>query len=89
MAKEAALLRRIGSVNPRSDAAELEAEQVDELVLIFGIVPLAIALIVIYLSTWLAYRVSRRAVSRTGCSRMSRRGAWRAQKSVRGSTKKQ
>lgn len=42
---------------------QFEAEQVDELVLIFGIVPLAIALIVVYLSTFLAYRVSRRAVS--------------------------
>jgi signal transduction histidine kinase len=42
---------------------QFEAEQVDELVLIFGTVPLALALIVIYLSTWLAYRVSRRAVS--------------------------
>jgi signal transduction histidine kinase len=40
-----------------------EAEQVDELILLFGIVPLALALIVIYLSTYLAYRVSRRAVS--------------------------
>lgn len=40
-----------------------EAAQVNELVLIFGIIPLAIALIVIYLSTYLAYRVSRRAVS--------------------------
>ncbi len=40
-----------------------ESEQVDELVLLFGIVPLALALIVIYLSTYLAYRVSRRAVS--------------------------
>ena len=40
-----------------------ESEQVDELVLLFGIVPLALALIVIYLSTFLAYRVSRRAVS--------------------------
>lgn len=40
-----------------------EAEQVDKLVLIFGTVPLALALIVIYLSTYLAYRVSRRAVS--------------------------
>jgi signal transduction histidine kinase len=40
-----------------------EAEQVDELVLLFGIVPVALALIVIYLSTYLAYRVSRRAVS--------------------------
>lgn len=40
-----------------------EAEQVDELVLLFGIIPLAIALIVIYLSTYLAYRASRRAVS--------------------------
>ncbi|MGD9264691.1 MAG: HAMP domain-containing sensor histidine kinase [Lysobacterales bacterium] len=42
---------------------QFEVEQVDELVLIFGTVPLALALIVIYLSTWLAYRVSRRAVS--------------------------
>jgi len=40
-----------------------EAEQVDELVLLFGTVPLALALIIIYLSTYLAYRVSRRAVS--------------------------
>ena len=40
-----------------------EAQQVDELVLLFGIIPLALALIVIYLSTYLAYRVSRRAVS--------------------------
>jgi len=40
-----------------------EAEQVNELVLLFGFVPLALALIVIYLSTYLAYRVSRRAVS--------------------------
>lgn len=40
-----------------------EAEQVDELVFLFGFVPLALALIVIYLSTYLAYRVSRRAVS--------------------------
>ena len=40
-----------------------EAEQVDELVFLFGFVPLAVALIVIYLSTYLAYRVSRRAVS--------------------------
>jgi len=42
---------------------QFEAEQVDQLVLIFGTVPLALALIVIYLSTWAAYRVSRRAVS--------------------------
>ena len=42
---------------------QFEAAQVDELVLIFGTVPLALALIVIYLSTWLAWRVSRRAVS--------------------------
>lgn len=42
---------------------QFEAEEVDRLVLIFGIVPLAIALIVVYLSTYLAYRVSRRAVS--------------------------
>jgi len=53
-------------VSERGDARiylKFEAEQVDELVLIFGTVPLALALIVIYLSTWLAYRVSRRAVS--------------------------
>jgi signal transduction histidine kinase len=42
---------------------QFESEQVDELVLIFGTVPLALALIIIYVSTWLAYRVSRRAVS--------------------------
>ena len=40
-----------------------EAEQVNELVFLFGIIPLAIALVVIYLSTYMAYRVSRRAVS--------------------------
>jgi signal transduction histidine kinase len=57
---------RIVYVSERGDARvylKFEAEQVDELVLIFGTVPLALALIVIYLSTWLAYRVSRRAVS--------------------------
>ena len=40
-----------------------EAERVNELVFLFGIIPLAIALVVIYLSTYMAYRVSRRAVS--------------------------
>ena len=39
---------------------QFESEQVDELVLIFGTVPLALALIIIYVSTWLAYRVSLR-----------------------------
>ncbi len=40
-----------------------EAAQVEELVTLFGLFPLALALIVVYLSTWSAYRVSRRAVS--------------------------
>lgn len=40
-----------------------EVGQVDQLVTLFGLVPLALALIVIYLSTYGAYRVSRRAVS--------------------------
>lgn len=40
-----------------------EVSQVDELVTVFGIIPLAFTLIVIYLSLYIAYRVSRRAVS--------------------------
>jgi len=40
-----------------------EVGQVGELVTLFGIVPLALALIVIYLSLYSAYRISRRAVS--------------------------
>ena len=40
-----------------------EAGQVGELVTLFGIIPLALALIVIYLSLYSAYRISRRAVS--------------------------
>jgi signal transduction histidine kinase len=40
-----------------------ESGQVNDLVTTFGIVPLAIALTVIYLSLFSAYRVSRRAVS--------------------------
>jgi signal transduction histidine kinase len=40
-----------------------EAGQVAELVTLFGVLPLALALIVIYLSLYLAYRTSRRAVS--------------------------
>lgn len=40
-----------------------EVEQVGDLVTMFGVIPLAFALIVIYLSTYSAYRVSRRAVS--------------------------
>jgi len=40
-----------------------EVAQVDELVTVFGIIPLAFTLIVIYLSLYIAYRVSRRAVS--------------------------
>ncbi len=42
---------------------EFEVGQVDQLVMLFGLIPLALALIVIYLSTYGAYRVSRRAVS--------------------------
>lgn len=40
-----------------------EVEQVTDLVILFGVIPLAFALIVIYLSIFSAYRVSRRAVS--------------------------
>jgi signal transduction histidine kinase len=40
-----------------------EVEQVNELVLLFGLIPLALALTVIYLSLYAGYRVSRRAVS--------------------------
>ena len=40
-----------------------EVEQVSNLVTMFGVIPLAFALIVIYLSIYSAYRVSRRAVS--------------------------
>lgn len=42
---------------------EFEAGQVSDLVTTFGVVPLALALTVIYLSLFSAYRVSRRAVS--------------------------
>ncbi len=40
-----------------------EVDQVDDLVVLFGIIPLAIVLIVIYLALYSAYRISRRAVS--------------------------
>jgi signal transduction histidine kinase len=40
-----------------------EQEQVDRLALWFGFVPLTIVLAVIYITTWLTYRVSRRAIS--------------------------
>ena len=40
-----------------------EIEQVNELILLFGLIPLALALTVIYLSLYSGYRVSRRAVS--------------------------
>jgi signal transduction histidine kinase len=40
-----------------------EQEQVDRLALWFGFVPLTMVLAVIYVTTWLTYRVSRRAVS--------------------------
>ena len=38
-------------------------ERVDELAAYFGLVPLMIVLLVLYLSVWLAYRASHRAVS--------------------------
>jgi signal transduction histidine kinase len=40
-----------------------EQEQVDKLALWFGYVPLTIVLAIIYITTWLSYRVSRRAIS--------------------------
>jgi signal transduction histidine kinase len=42
---------------------EFEVEQVEQLVTLFGLIPLALALTVIYLSLYSAYRVSRQAVS--------------------------
>jgi len=42
---------------------QFEVEQVEELVTLFGLIPLALALIVVYLTIFSAYRVSRRAVS--------------------------
>ncbi len=42
---------------------EFDGKQVSELATIFGLLPLAIVLIVIYLSSWLGYRFSRQAVS--------------------------
>ena len=40
-----------------------DGERVSELALWFGLVPLAGALVILYLSSWLAYRLARRAVS--------------------------
>ncbi len=40
-----------------------DGEQVGELALYFGLVPLASVLVVIYLLTWLGYRLSRQALS--------------------------
>ena len=42
---------------------EFEGDSADELVLLFGILPLSAVLILIYLTTWIVYRLSRRAVS--------------------------
>jgi signal transduction histidine kinase len=38
-------------------------EQVDRLALWFGFVPLSVVLVIIYITTWITFRVSRRAVS--------------------------
>lgn len=38
-------------------------DQVDRLALFFGFVPLTVVLLIIYLTAWLTYRLSRRAVS--------------------------
>ncbi|HET9484638.1 MAG TPA: HAMP domain-containing sensor histidine kinase [Xanthomonadales bacterium] len=40
-----------------------DQEQVDRLAFWFGFVPLSVVLLVIYLTTWFTYRVSRRAIS--------------------------
>lgn len=37
--------------------------QVDHLVLLYGLIPLALVLIVLYLALWLTYRISRRTIS--------------------------
>jgi len=56
-------LSLISSRNDQRLYLVFEVEQVTDLVLLFGVIPLAFALIVIYLSLFSAYRVSRRAVS--------------------------
>ncbi len=40
-----------------------DGKQVSELATFFGLIPLAIVLVVIYLSSWLGYRFSRQAIS--------------------------
>jgi len=42
---------------------EFDGENVGKLALIFGVVPLSLLLIVIYLSSWLLYKSSQRAIS--------------------------
>lgn len=37
--------------------------QVDHLVLLYGLIPLALVLIILYLALWLTYRISRRTIS--------------------------
>ena len=56
-------LSLISSSNGQRLYLVFEVEQVTDLVILFGVIPLAFALIVIYLSIYRAYRVSRRAVS--------------------------
>ncbi len=56
-------LTYISSRNGQRLYLVFEVEQVNELVTFFGIVPLVLVLIFIYLSLYSAYRVSRRAVS--------------------------
>ncbi len=42
---------------------EFDGENVGKLALVFGVVPLSLLLIVIYLSSWLLYKFSQRAIS--------------------------
>ena len=48
-------------------------EQVDKLALWFGFVPLTVVLGVIYIATWLTYRISRRAAAGRRAASVGRR----------------
>ncbi len=53
----------VSSLNNRTLYLEFDSENVGTLALVFGVVPLSILLIVIYLSSWILYRFSQRAIS--------------------------